>query len=156
MEEGYPHRQPSNLFSRQPVMSHRASATFTVTSWDAVPYDEPDGAPQLSCASVRKVFSGDLEGDSTAEVLMCMADPARYQDGAGYLASERFTGRVGERTGTFVIQHGGLSGPGVDERTFGNVVPGSGTGDLAGLAGTVEIGRDADGKHTLALAYDFF
>ena len=38
-------------------------------------------------------------------------------------------------------------------RTAGHVVPGSGTGELASLSGTMEIHVDADGKHTLALDY---
>ena len=46
-------------------------------------------------------------------------------------------------------------GPGVPPRTFGHVVPGSGTGDFAGLTGEVEVGQTGDGAHTLTLTYDF-
>lgn len=81
-----------------------------------------------------------------------MSNPAA---GAGYVVSERVTGRLGNRQGSFVIQHGGLMGPGENPRTFGHVVPGSGTGELTGLGGEVEIDRTEDGKHTLALDYHF-
>lgn len=132
----------------------RATASFDVTGWDENPYDEPDEGPRLARASVQKTFHGELEGESTAELLMCQADPADLSAGAGYVASEQFVGRLGERTGTFVMQHGGLSGAGAP-RTFGHVVPGSATDELAGLRGDVEISRTPDGEHTLTLDYDF-
>ena len=47
----------------------------------------------------------------------------------------------------------GIVGAGASPRTADHVVPGSGTGELAGLSGTMEIHVDADGKHTLALDY---
>ncbi|MDH3456793.1 MAG: DUF3224 domain-containing protein [Gemmatimonadota bacterium] len=36
----------------------------------------------------------------------------------------------------------------------GHVVPGSGTRELAGLSGQVQIAVDADGAHTLMLDYE--
>ncbi len=130
-------------------MSTRATASFDVTGWDGAAYDEPADGPHLSRAAIRKAFTGDLEGESTGEGLFCgMNDPAA---GAGYLVSERFTGRLGERCGTFVLQHVGIAGPGAAPRAFGHVVPGSGTGELAGLHGEVTFGE----KHTITLAYDF-
>jgi Protein of unknown function (DUF3224) len=61
-----------------------------------------------------------------------------------YLANERVTGTLDGRAGTFVLQHGAWEGG-----QWGHVVPGSGTGALAGLRGTahVEHGR-------LALEYE--
>ena len=75
--------------------------------------------------------------------------------GAGYVASERIVGRLGGRAGTFVLQHGALGGAGVDQRTFGHIVPGSGTGELVGLRGEAEITVTPEGGHTLTLEYDF-
>lgn len=135
-------------------MSTRATAHFDVTGWDEAPYDEPADAPRLARATVTKAFSGDLDGESTAEVLLCQRDPGDLGAGGGYLASERFVGRLGERSGTFVLQHGGLGGAGTAPRTFGHVVPGSGTGQFEGLSGTVEIQRSTDGAHTLVLDYE--
>lgn len=53
-----------------------------------------------------------------------------------------------------MTQHGGVMGPGTPPHTFGHVVPGSGTGDLAGLTGTVQIDQSG-GDHTLTLDHDF-
>lgn len=126
----------------------RATAHFDVTRWDATVTDAPSEGPALSRVTIYKAFQGDLTGESIGEGLFCgMERPA---DGAGYLVSERVTGRLGDREGSFVLQHGGLAAPGQEPRSFGSIVPGSGTGELVGLSGTVAIGEG----HTLTLDYD--
>ena len=133
----------------------KAIAGFDVTRWDQEAYDEPADGPHLSRATVEKTFRGDLVATSTAEVLMCQADPADYLLGAGYIASERVTGILLGKEGSFVMQHGGLSGGGSEPHTFGRIVPGSGTGALAGLSGSVMITRDEEGTHTLTMDVEF-
>ena len=128
-------------------MSGSARATFEITLWDESTYDEPEDGPKLSRATVKKVFKGEVEGESTAEVLMCQAE-----GGAGYLASELVIGRVGERTGSFVVQHGGINDGGAT-RTFGYVVAGSGTGGLRGLRGEAAYQHDEHGA-SFQLDYD--
>ena len=130
------------------------TAAFDVTGWDETPYAEPADGPRLARATVRKTFQGDLEGESVAELLMCQEDPADDGAGAGYVASEVVTGTLAGRAGTFVVQHGGVVGGGDAPRSFGHVVPGSGTGALAGLTGTVAYLADADG-HRVTLDVRF-
>ncbi|MEM1126579.1 MAG: DUF3224 domain-containing protein [Bacteroidota bacterium] len=132
----------------------KAVTRFDVTGWDPASSDQPEAGPELSRIVIRKTFRGGaLEGESAGEGLFCgMSDPSA---GAGYVVSERITGRLGDRTGSFVIQHGGVMGPEQPPRTFGHVVPGSGTGDLVGLMGEVEIERTDDGTHTMRLDYHF-
>lgn len=129
-----------------------ARSTFSVTGWDENEYDNPESPAKLSLADVLKTFTGDFEGTSTAKVLMCLSDPEDYTKGAGYIASEVYSGNLAGRDGSFIVQHGGLSGPD-GESTYGTVVPGSGTGGLAGLSGTVIIERDDDGTHHFILDY---
>jgi hypothetical protein len=130
-------------------MQHSANASFDVTNWNATPYDEPTDGPHLSRVAVSKAFKGDLKGTSTGEGLFCgMNAPA---SGAGYVVSERFSGRLGDRSGSFVLQHVGVAEPGAPAQSYGNIVPGSGTGELAGLSGEVEFGED----HTITLRYGF-
>ncbi|MEM6338136.1 MAG: DUF3224 domain-containing protein [Bacteroidota bacterium] len=137
-----------------PPNDMKALTYFDVTGWDPASSDEPDAGPELSRVVIRKTFrDGDLEGTSEGEGLFC--GMSRPDAGAGYVVSERITGRLAGQTGSFVIQHGGLMGPGMPPRTFGHVVPGSGTGGLEGLTGEVEIGRSPDGTHTMTLAYRF-
>jgi len=125
---------------------------FQVVGWEPVETDAPaDGGPTLSRVIVRKQFTGALDAESTATLLTCVA-PGESDPGAGYIASERVVGTLDGRTGTFVLQHGGLGGAGTPMRSYGNVVPGSGTGELAGLAGTASFWQGPEG-HTLTLDY---
>ena len=134
-------------------MAMRAVSSFEVTGWDQTPYGPESDGPSLSRATVRKAFSGDLAAESTAELLMCQADSSALDAGAGYVASELVVGRLGDREGSFVLQHWGLAGGGLPNRTGGHVVPGSATGELAGLSGEIEISVDASGAHTITLDY---
>ncbi len=133
----------------------RAIASFEVTGWDqgeAEPDAGGPGGPTLSHATVLKRFGGDLVAESEARLLMCQADVADIAAGAGYIAREVVRGALGGREGTFVMQHWGLSASG-HEQTGGQIVPGSATGDLEGLTGSVKIAVDG-GSHTLTIDYD--
>src|SRR3954468_15431820 len=124
------------------------TAEFEITSWDQTPYDEGAEGAELGRATVRKAFTGPLTGTSVAELLLCGSG----EDGRGYVASEKVTGTLDGRTGPFVLQHGAVQGPGDDGRTFGHVVPGSGTGELAGLRGDAVYRHDESGAR-LTLTY---
>ena len=122
-------------------------APFEITGWDEDPYLVPDHGPKLSRVTVRKRFTGPLHGESVAELLTVQGD-----GGQSYVASERVEASLEGRTGTFVIQHGASMGPD-ESRSFGHVVPGSGTGDLAGLSGDASFEHD-DGGARLLLSYE--
>lgn len=153
-----PHTTPSrvSIFRVHPIRQPMptVTASFDVTAWNESPYDTPDDAPHLARLTVRKIFHGALEATSAGEGLMCQTEPGNLGAGAGYLVSERITGRLDGHDGSFVLQHGGLAGAGTAPRTFGHVVPGSGTGALTGLTGTAELHQGASG-HTLTLDYAF-
>jgi hypothetical protein len=117
-------------------------ATFDVTGWDEAAYDEPAEGSKLSRVTVTKRFTGPLDATSTAQLLTVVAQDDPNQ--AGYIGSERVTGTLDGRSGTFVIQHGGVAGAG-EIRQFGWIVPGSGTGDLRGLSGAVHFQHDEHG-----------
>jgi len=131
----------------------RAVASFEVTGWDQGEPESGAGGPTLSHATVLKRFGGDLVAESEARLLMCQADVTDITAGAGYIAREVVRGALDGREGTFVMQHWGLSADG-RERTGGQIVPGSATGDLKGLTGSVEIAVDGDGAHTLTIDYE--
>jgi hypothetical protein len=120
-----------------------ATAKITVKTYEPQPYEEPDQWPQLVRIHVVEEFSGDIEGDGVAQFLqVSLAD-----DAASFVGLERVSGRVGDRSGTFVLQdQGTLEGTTVSGRWF--VVPGSGTAELAGLRGeggfTAQLGEGAD------------
>ena len=126
----------------------RAEATFTNLTYETETYDQAPGA-ELGRMHITRRFTGDLEGESTAELLT-----ATTPEGAAvFLGLDRITGTLHGREGSFVLQHGGeidASGP----TTWGKIVPASGTGGLAGLTGTSRISVDEDGTHRIALEYE--
>ena len=69
---------------------------------------------------------------------------------ASYVAMERVGATLHGRRGTFALQHSGTMTRGAPQLTI-TVVPDSGTGELAGLAGQMSIAIAPDGKHS----YDF-
>ena len=50
---------------------------------------------------------------------------------------EHFKGSVSGKSGSFVLQHSGVMNKGDAQLTV-TIVPDSGTGDLAGISGTLE------------------
>ena len=128
-------------------------SSFEINAWDAVPDADEGEGPFLSEARVVKRYKGDLDAEGRVRLLMCRASAEGPLENAGYIASEQVSGTLGGREGTFVLHHWGIAEAGAPPSTGGHVVPGSGTGGLAGLSGTVEIHVDEDGKHTLALDY---
>ena len=125
-----------------------ARGTFDVTMEPEPPFLDQDGI-KLNRNVVRKELSGDLVGTSEGQMVAAYtATPGS----AGYVAIEHFTGSVGDKSGSFVLQHSGLMDRG-DAALMVTIVPDSGTGELAGISGTLEIGNDA-GTHSYVLEYE--
>ncbi|WP_416905989.1 DUF3224 domain-containing protein [Micromonospora echinospora] len=103
--------------------------------WDEQPpYDDRAGG-RLARVVVTKEFQGDLQASSVAHLLK--AESARPGSG-GYVGLERVVGTLHGRPGSFVLQHCGVMDRGAGSLTI-QVVPDTGTGELAGLTGTMEI-----------------
>jgi hypothetical protein len=129
--------------SDQASQRTRAEAKIAVQTYDPELYDESPGAPALVRIHVEEQFSGDIEGAGVANFLQV----SLAEDSASFVGLERVTGRIGERSGTFVLQdEGTLEGTTVSGRWF--VVPGSGTAELEGLRGeggfTAQLGEGAE------------
>jgi hypothetical protein len=107
-----------------------ASAVITVHKYEPDAYDEPAEGPVLTRIHVEESFAGDISGDGVVEFLQAAA-----ADGsASFVGIERIAGTLGGRTGTFLLQDAGtVQGSIVSGEWF--VIPGSGTGQLAGLRG---------------------
>src|SRR6266545_4016262 len=109
----------------------RLSARITVKTYQPVAYEEPAEGPALMRIHVEESFSGDIQGDGVVEFLQVV----RADGSASFVGLERVTGKLQGREGTFVLQDAGtVEGNVVSGEWF--VVPGSGTGQLAGLRGT--------------------
>jgi Protein of unknown function (DUF3224) len=111
--------------------SMRLSAVITVHKYEPAAYQEPPEGPSLVKIHVEETFTGDIDGDGVAEFLQV----ARADGSASFVGIERVEGKVAGREGAFVLQDAGIvEGNVVSCEWF--VVPGSGTGELAGLRGT--------------------
>ncbi len=130
------------------TMKETTTVTFEITSWEQSNVLESDSGAKITRAAVAKKFSGDLDGTSLAEVLLCGGEGG----GAGYLAMERVTGTLKGRSGSFVIQHGGLSTP-AGPQPFGDILPGTGTEELTTIRGTARYAHDERGAR-VTLEYE--
>ncbi len=124
-----------------------ARGPFTVNTEAEPPFLEQDGLT-LNRNVVRKEFSGDMVGTSEAQMIAAFTGTP---GSAAYVAIEHFTGSVGGRSGSFVLQHSGVMNKG-DAALTVTIVPDSGSGELTGIAGTLEINND-EGQHSYVLDY---
>ncbi|HTI62893.1 MAG TPA: DUF3224 domain-containing protein [Gemmatimonadaceae bacterium] len=131
-------------------MKTTANARFAIKSWDEKPYDDGTGVPKLTRASVCKALTGDLDGEGRVEYLMMY----RADGSATFVGLERFTGRLGDKRGTFVLQRSGVFEGGQAKESY-FVIPGSATGDLVGLAGDGSSAVGHGMEHPFALNYEF-
>ncbi len=131
--------------SKQGKVMTKASGTFEVK---LNPQDQGADMP-VGRMQIDKQFQGDLAGTSKGQMLMASAGSVK--DSAGYVAIEKVTGTLNGRRGSFYLQHNGVMTRGVGELTI-TVVPDSGTDQLVGLRGKMNI-IIAKGKHSYEFEY---
>jgi len=130
-------------------MKTSANARFAIKSWDEKPYSEGQDLPKLTRASVMRTFTGDIEGEGQVEYLMMY----RSDGSAGFVGLERIVGRIGAKTGTFVLQRIGVFEHGLAKESY-SVIPGSATGELEGLRGDGSSAVGHGMEHPFSLTYD--
>src|SRR5262245_25232204 len=133
-----------NRFARRTPMK-RATGSFEV-SLQPLPNTEVTSDSQFGRLLLNKTFSGDLTATARGQMLSAMTT---VKGSAGYVAIDHVTGELDGRKGSFVLQHSGSMNRGAQSLSI-MVVPDSGTGELAGISGTLSI-NIIDGKHF----YDF-
>jgi hypothetical protein len=122
--------------------------TFEVTMSAEPPYDVEDGV-SIGRVALDKRFTGPLEATSKGQMIGARTPVAAS---AGYVAVERVTGTLDGKRGTFVLQHSGVVTRGARSLSV-TVVPDSGTGELSGLSGKMDI-QIVEGKHYYELEYE--
>ncbi|MDU0291025.1 DUF3224 domain-containing protein [Saccharothrix longispora] len=132
-------------------MGFTATGDLLLRSWDETTFSEEDGI-KLTRSTIRYVFEGDVEGSGLKEYVMAY----RSDESTTFVGLEHVVGRIGDRKGTFVLHHTGeLDG---EQATVEfTVVPGSGTGELAGLTGKGGfVAKHSDsGNAAYRFDYDF-
>jgi hypothetical protein len=132
---------------KKPVMATHASGTFDVKVTPQAS-DEKGAAAAVGRFSLDKQFHGELEGTSKGEML---AVSTAVQGSAGYVAMEQVSGTLNGRSGSFALQHTGTMTRGAPQLNV-SVVPDSGTGELVGLSGKMDI-KITHGKHFYEFDY---
>ena len=121
-----------------------ARGTFAVTLTA-----EDSGLPMVGRFGLEKTYAGDAVGTGSG-IMLSAGDPAAGE--AGYVVLEIAGVTIGGRSGTFAMQQLGTMSGGDQSITY-VVTPGSGTGDLAGITGRLELDI-RDGQHHYDLVYD--
>ena len=112
------------------------------------PLEVHDTAPSgLGRMSIDKDFSGDITGTSHGEMLATGHD----NGAAAYVAFELVDGALDGKAGTFWLRHHAAMHAGGGDFAV-TVVPGSATGELEGLTGSMTI--DAANNHAYVLDYE--
>ena len=131
-------------------MTMTAKARFAIKTWDEKPFSEGDNLPKLTRASVAKTFTGDIDGEGQVEYVMMY----RGDGSATFVGLERVVGRLGNKTGSFVLQRTGTFENGLAKESY-SVIAGSATGDLLGLIGDGNSAVGHGMEHPFELSYEF-
>lgn len=124
-----------------------AKGTFEVSVKPQQPDNEAARASGFARLSLDKRFAGALTGQGQGEMLASGGAPS-----GGYVALERVSGTLDGREGSFVLLHSAVMADNVPKDWSVKVVPDSGAGQLAGIAGSMTI-MVVDGKHFYDFAY---
>jgi hypothetical protein len=127
----------------------KVTGPFTVTMKPLEAYAKTKDGSTLGRMSIDKVFSGPLTGTSQGAMLTGMSP---VKGSAGYVAIENVTGSIEGKSGTFNLQHFGVMSD-IESRLILEVLPNSGTGELTGLSGTMEINNE-NGQHSYVFDYE--
>lgn len=128
-------------------MNRIASGTFNVTMAPQAP-EANVGDASIGRVALGKIFSGDLDATSKGQML---AVRTLVDGSAGYVAMEHVVGALHGLDGSFALQHSGTMTRGTPALSV-TVVPDSGTGQLTGIAGILEIAI-VEGLHRYIFDY---
>jgi hypothetical protein len=123
-------------------MMTTASGTFDVALTPQSAETETAN-PAVGRMKIDKRFHGDLDASAAGQMLTAMT---AFEGSASYSAIEQVSGTLHGRSGSFLLQHTGIMTRGERSLTI-TVVPDSGTGELAGIAGTMAVTIDDAGHH---------
>jgi hypothetical protein len=127
-----------------------ATGHIEVRTYEPQPYEEPAEGPNLVEIHVTETFAGSVEGEGAVRFLQAIRDDGS----ASFVGIERVTGKVEGRAGSFLLQDAGtLAGTTVKGDWF--VIPGSGTGELAGLRGEGGFEAELGQRAAVTLEYWF-
>jgi len=128
-------------------VTHRIEGPFDVTRTPETVHAAAEG--MLGRHALHKVYRGTLDARGVGEMLSVGTPNA---GSAGYVAIETVTGTLDGRRGSFCLQHTGVMARGSGSLTI-TVIPDSGTDELAGLSGQMQIAIE-NGRHSYVFDYE--
>jgi len=130
-------------------MTHTAEGTFDVKFEPDGTRDEGEGSA-LARFFLTKRYHGPLNAESHGH--MISAASTTENESAAYAAVERLTGSLDGRSGSFTLVHRGIMSPDGRELRIA-IVPDTGTGELKGISGTLDIDIAPDRTHHYRITY---
>jgi hypothetical protein len=132
----------------------QATGTYEIKGWDEQTWEgknwkEQAGA-KLTHAKITQAFHGDIEGEAAVQYLMAYRDDTY----ATYVGLMQISGRIGERSGSFVAKIEGVFENGAATSTW-SILPGSGAGELQGLRGEGKTVAHHGSTQPFTLDYHF-
>lgn len=139
----------NKTFKGEKQMQAKGTFEVKVVPTDGTPLEKDAGIGRYI---IDKAWSGDLAGKSEGSMLTSMTE---ITGAMAYVALEKVEGKLAGKSGSFYFSHTatmkkGDAASGVLKIV---VVPGSGTGELTGLNGELNISIDAKGHHSYVFDY---
>ena len=129
-------------------MTSESRGAFRIDSWEEETFAESEGGPTLKKASVKKIYSGDLEGVGIVEYIFMYTD----KNNASIYGLEHYSGRLDQKNGSFVFEHKGVFEHGIADIIW-NIVPKSGSGELHDIEGQVHFKAGMEEVYTIVLKH---
>ncbi|PJE97863.1 DUF3224 domain-containing protein [Streptomyces carminius] len=117
-------------------MPTHTTGSFTFADWRETVLSAAEDGPRLTTTTVTNHFTGGIEAAGTACAYTTVYTTGNPASAGSFSGHELLTGTVGGRKGSFVLAERGTFDERATVRCVFEVVPGSGTGELAGLRGT--------------------
>ena len=127
----------------------KALGTFKVSLLPLDYSQPPEHEAKIGRMSINKTFQGDLSANSKGEMLSATTN---IKGSAGYVAIEQVSGTLNNKSGSFILQHFGIMSGSTHKLTL-EVIPNSGTEELLGLSGSMQI-LISEGVHQYEFDYD--
>lgn len=127
----------------------QAQSTFKLTEAQEIPYSEVTVGPKLTKGNFIMEYNGELQGKGELQELKCYLTDSL----ATVYGFERITGSIGDKSGSFVLEHVGKYENGVlsSSRT---VMQGSGTEELTGIKG--EINFESGSAEEFKITFNYY
>ncbi len=126
------------------------NATFEIKSMEEIPFGEVSSGPKLTKGNFVLTYSGGIQGEGILEELKVHFNSKN----SVMQGLQRFTGKVEDRSGSFILKHEGRFVNGVVSSKM-TVVPASGTDELKGLRGEMNLQSGPAQPFAVTFTYHF-